>query len=364
MKRAYKSLLFFGTLQFCGNMIEYFQESTQKLVVYYIFPRGDKEKNMVRQYIDGKMIEEKKFYSPKNMLLCYIVLYINYIRILFMFYNSKEKFYVICGHPLFSFGRSWLHILRKFQIVYFIGDYYPGNNMINFFYRHISQYYHDKSKYAIYLTNRLNKKINGKLVMTKNRHTIMWGIDKKIIKRNLLSYNTICFVGVLRESQGIELLLQFLSKTPNVKLKILGSCDLRLFNKYKTLIKRLNISQRVIFPNRSYYGNELISQLQNCSVGFALYDTGSTSGTYYADPAKVKMYAQYNLPIIMTNAAEVADYIKKFNAGVIVETNVKSIQLGYDRIRNNYNYYKKGLAAFNNYFDYKIYYKEKFSFLE
>ena len=103
----YKSILFFGSLQFCGNLIEYFTEHSEKLVVYYIMPRHDAAQNMVRVYKNGVLEKEEKFYSPENIFLCYSLLYINYIKILFTDFTGKENFYVICGHPLFSFFNSF-----------------------------------------------------------------------------------------------------------------------------------------------------------------------------------------------------------------------------------------------------------------
>src|SRR6266480_3277228 len=170
-KFRYKNILFFGSLQFCGNLIEYFMENTEKLVVYYIMPRNASAQNMARIYKKGILQEQQKFYSPNNIILCYLMLYLNYLIILFKYFKRGDTFYIICGHPLFSFFNSFWKFFRNFKIVYFVGDYYPGTNYLNIIYRYVTNYYHKKSTYRTYLSDRLNQVMNGRVINTKNIKT-------------------------------------------------------------------------------------------------------------------------------------------------------------------------------------------------
>lgn len=365
-KYKYKNLLFFGTLQFCGNLTEYFLENCEKLVVYYVMPRHDTAQNMVRVFKKGVLKHERKFYSPSNIVLCYALLYINFVRILFWHFNKNETFFVFSGHPLFSFLKSLLTKFRKYEIVYFVGDYYPGTSLLNTFYRVVFSHYHKRSKYRIYLSDRLNKVINGKIINTKTMKTVMWGIDpiRTTSAKRVGRQIKLCFVGVLRESQGIELLLQTMKEYAPISLKLLGSSTSSLEKKYASYIKRHKLQKRVFFPRKSFYGQQLQREMAGCHIGIALYDTGPQNGTYYADPAKVKTYTQYNLPVIMTDAAQVTDYISKFRAGIIVASDIASVKRAIDTIVGNYNAYLRGVSAFNKYFNYRTYYNDKFQFLE
>lgn len=357
----YRNILLFGSLQFCGNIVEYFSENTEKLVVYYLMPRKGREPNMVRLFLQGNVKEEKVFYSPSTFLLCYIVLYGNFVWILFRYFSRNEKFFVICGHPLFSFFKSILRLFRQYKIVYFVGDYYPRRSLVNVIYQTVSHYYHDRACYRTYISDRLNKKYNRKVINTRNVKTVMWGINPSVYRdkdpRRALQ---LCFIGAIRPSHGLLLALELLKEKKDMKIKVLGTCEESLFKEYKKVIQKWGIEKQVYFPNRFIL--QLEEEAGNCHIGVALYTLNE--GTYYADPGKVKAYAQLGLPIIMTDAAEVAEYIKKFKAGEIVTSQKSSILQAILSIQENYPTYIQGLKKFNAYFNYKTYYPPRFAFLE
>ena len=174
----------------------------------------------------------------------------------------------------------------------------------------------------------------------------------------------LCFIGVLVESQGIDFLLNVVAKNKEVKLKLIGTGERAVVAKYKKLVERYKISDRVFFPNRFYYGSELARIVSDCHVGVGLYTIDPNAVTYYADPAKIKQYAEFGLPILMTDAAEVAQYLKRFHAGIIVERNVEAINRAIKEMKENYTAYLAGLKRFNEYFNYRKYYKKAFRFLE
>ncbi len=359
----YKNILHFGTLQFDGNHIEYFRANTEKLIVYYVMPRKGKEPNRVRFYLKGNLFDEKVFYSPDNFFLCYFYLYFNFLRILYWYFSRKEKFYIICGHPLFSFFKGTLQIFRKYELVYFVGDYYPGYSLLNIIYRTIFNYYHKQIKYRLYISDRLNKIINGTVIDNEHIKTIMWGVKPP---KKYATYTggllTLCFIGTIRETQGLKIVIELLRTKKDIKVKILGPCEERLFIKYKKLIATYKIEKQVYFPNKFFNMEQLEKETAECHIGVALYDV--IEAPYYSDPGKVKTYAQLGLPILMTDAAQVVKYIVKFNAGEIVQEHIESVVKGIELIKGNYQLYIKGLKKFNNYFNYKSYYPERFSFLE
>lgn len=343
--------------------MEYFIEHTEKLVIYYIMPRGGKEQNLVRCYDKKRMIYEKKFFSPGKMVLCYLLLYLNFIRIIFKFYSSKEKFYFICGHPLFSFLKSFLNIFRHFEVVYFVGDYYPGPKLLNIIYHFLSQHYHDRCRFKSYLSDRLNKIYNKKVINNNNIKTIMWGVKPAgIFPKDFNQGIKLCFIGAIRESHGLELLFKLLKFDRQLKVKILGTCEKNLFYKYQKIIKNFNLNSQIYFPNRFLSDSELESESKDCHIGMALYN--SDSGTRYSDPGKIKTYAQLGLPVIMTDTAEIVKYIKKFKAGEIVRRNISAINKAIYKIYNDYSSYQAGLKEFNDFFNYQVYYSKRFKFLE
>lgn len=357
----YKSIFMQGSLQFCGNIVEYFVENTEKLVVFYVMPRTGNEQNLIRLYNKGKLVEEKVVKSSKNLILCYICIYYNFVKILFSYFSRNEKFFVLAAHPLFLYFRSFLNLFRSYECVYSVDDYYPGYNPINVMYRIIAKYYHDRSRFRTYISDRLNKKMNGRIMQNKYIKTVMWGIKPpKTYKKQANRPITLCFIGAIRESHGIKLALDLLLKQKGLKIKILGTCPSHLFKKYQKLIKAYGISDRVYFPNK--FTENLEQEVKDCHMGIALYDI--RSGSYYSDPGKVKTYAQLGLPIVMTDVAEVAGYLIKFKAGVVVDERVESVWKGIQRIYKSYLVYMQGLERFNQYFTYTTYYARVFRFLE
>lgn len=360
-KFRYKTILMQGTLQYAGHIVEYFIENTDKLVVYYVMPRGSKESNMVRLYNKGKKIHEKELISSDNIILCYLLIYLNFLSILFGYFKRGERFFLLSAHPIFFFFRSILKLFRAYECVYFVGDYYPGNNIINVLYRTISQHYHDQTKYRTYISDRLNKKLNGKVINDAFVKTMMWGVKPPLHYRECQDgKKMLCFIGAIRESHGLRLVFNVLKERRDLFIKILGTCDKELFKEYDEIIHSLNIKKQVDFPNR--FIEDLEDATKDCFIGIALYDV--TSGTYYADPGKVKAYAQLAMPIVMTDVSETVRYIKRFKAGEIVEENVASVSKAIDAIFARYDTYVDGLKRFNRYFNYRTYYTHAYKFLE
>ena len=175
---------------------------------------------------------------------------------------------------------------------------------------------------------------------------------------------TILLVGVIRESQGLEFVFDFLKTNKDYSIKIIGEGDSRLFDKYKKTIKEYKIGDQVYFPNRFFEDSELEGVSKKCKVGIAVYDVDKTSATYYTDPGKVKTYASLGLPVIMSNISAVAPYVKKFGSGKVIEKNNKELRDAFVEINNNYAKYLEGVNKFNKYFFYETYYKKSFKFLE
>lgn len=368
MKKAkrYGNILTLATLQFNGHCLQYLIENSEKLAAFYILPRNGKVKNFVEFYVNSKLLEKRDLDSPKNIFLAYIFFYIQYLQILFKYFSSKEKVYFFNTLPVFFFFNSIVKLFRNMEIVYWVQDYWPMNDLSIRIFRRLMHHYHDHTRITIYLTDRINRKMNGRILSEKNKKTVMWGVDSKNVNYKRFPKKTIwlCFIGVMAQWQNIDFLLSLPAQNKNVNLKLIGSGDLLLVNKYKKMINEFKIQDRVYFPNEYYYGKQLLDQIKGCQIGIVLYEKNPNVATYFADPSKVKQYAEFGLPIIMTDAAEIAKYIKNFKAGIIVDKDIKSIDKAILDIKNNYQKYIDGLKKFNENFDYRTYYQKAFKFLE
>lgn len=364
MKQAfrYKNIFMYASLQFCGHIEEYFATHTEKLTVYIVMPRLKNRGNVVRVYKAGKLVEEKKVWSSDNIFLYYLSWLFHYWKFILVYFERREKFIVLSGHPISFFGMTLQKILRPgIRFAYWIGDYFPPVNFSLRLFEKLKKYYHDRVSYAYYLSDTINKIFNeGSVVENERKKTVMWGV-KPIIsgKRDVKGQLNILFVGLVKEGQGIEVLLSFLAKHSDYTLKIIGICSDVLFRNYQALIGQLRIGDRVFFPNKFYSDTELASAAKDCHIGIALYDTGKLNATYYTDPGKVKTYIEMGLPVVMTKTSAVAAYIRKYSCGEVIGHN-SQLPVALEKIVRRYDSYQKGIVAFTQAFAYESYYMSAF----
>lgn len=361
----YKNIILYSSHQWCGNIEKYFAENTINLYAVLVMPRVQNKDNVLRIYRQGKLSEEIPFALSENIFLFYILWFVHYLWILKKFFNRKEKVYVINFHPYTFMLGSIQKLFWNIVFVFWIADYFPPINRVLVWFEKAKKYYHDGMRYACYLGDGVNKIMNGKVMKTQFRQTIMWGVDPKKITRNVNKIkHTLLYVGVVRLNVGLDVVFQFLNQHKEYKLKIIGICDPVTYILYTSLIRDLNISKQVYFPNLFFFEKELDEMSKDCLVGLALYDTSNTSTIYYSDPGKVKAYAEMNLPVIISKTSSIMPYIKKFHAGEVIDRTPEGLYKAVVRIARNYDAYLRGLEAFNKFFYYEDYYAKHFRHLE
>lgn len=317
-------------------------------------------------YRQGRLVKEEKVWSSSNFFLYYVSWLCHYWKFILVYFERKEKFVVLSGHPISFFGMSLQKLLRpNARFAYWIGDYFPAVNVSLRLFEKLKKYYHDRVSYAYYLSATINKIFNeGNIVDNERKKTVMWGVKPIITKkRDFKGQLSILFVGLVKEGQGIEVLLSFLAKHSDYTLKIIGICRDELFENYQALIGQYEIGDRVFFPNKFYSDTELTELAKTCHVGIALYDTGKLNATYYTDPGKVKTYAELGLPIVMTDTSGIAFFVKRFGCGEVIKKE-EEIETALEKMRSHYGEYQQGLKKFLSYFAYNAYYRKSFNALE
>lgn len=360
----YKSIFLYASLQFCGNIEEYFVNNTEKLLVFILMPRIKNKNHLIRIYKRGKLIEEKKILLSETIFLHYPFWYITYLKFILTYFSKKDNVIVITSHPFSFIGMSLLKILRNVRFVFWI-EYFPRANLVLSLFDDLKKFYHKRADFTCYFGDRVNKLMNGEVLDTEKSKTILWGVKPQIKKKVFpKGKRTILFVGLIKESQGLDLIFQYLKDHKDYSLKIIGVCDDTLYDKYKKLFIKYGIDNQVYFPNKFFLEKELQQVSKECFVGVAPYTTGKGNGVYYVDPGKIKAYAELGLPIIMSNTSSILPYVKKYNAGEVIERNTSSLDHALKKIQQNYKEYLKGLEKFNEYFYFETYYPSKFKFLE
>lgn len=360
----YNSIFLYASLQFCGNIEEYFAEHTKKLIVFIVQPRIQNKDNLLRVYKGGILVEERKIELSENIFLYYFLWYIRYLQFLFTYFSKKDRVTVITSHPVSFFGMSLQRLLLGVRFFFWI-EYFPRVTFVLRLFDDLKRFYHNRVEFVGYFGDRLNKMMNGKVISTQRRKTVLWGIKPKIVRTGVPhGAPMLLFIGIVKESQGLDIVFEFLKTHRAYRLSILGMCDQNLYRRYKRLFKTHGIEKQIYFPNRFIPEEELQAMSKKCFVGVAPYTTGKDNGTYYIDPGKVKAYTEFGLPVVMSNTSSIVSYIKRFKAGEVINRDATDLARALERIRNNYPLYLEGVKKFNTYFYFDTYYQKKFAFLE
>ena len=192
----------------------------------------------------------------------------------------------------------------------------------------------------------------------------MWGLKPfPSLPPPPLSPFNLLFVGLIRPGQGLETLFYFLKGHGEYRLSLIGVGQPAYVAELQALLKQTGLNSRVFFPNRFYSEAALLEVSRMCHVGIALYDTGAENFTHYADPGKVKAYAEMRLPVLLTRISDIVPFVERFGSGEVID---RTDQMGeaLERIRLNYARYQAGVTRFNAQFEYERYYGEAFQALE
>ncbi len=362
---VYKRVFAYGSLQFCGHIKEYLVAHTADLMMFIVQPRVGSHANILRRYHDGAMVEERTVKSSQNLFLYYLLWYSNHVRELLSFCPKNRKTLVFGGHPVVFFGMGLLKLLRPLAFAYWIGDYFPSAHPVIRLYEWVKKRYHDRVDYAYYLTDAINRVMNdGTVVDEPRRRTVMWGLKPySAAPVPPLEPFILLFVGLIRPGQGLEALFEFLVLHPEYRLSLIGVGQPAYVAGLQERLRQAGLCNRVFFPNQFYSESELLEVARTCHVGIALYDTDPGNFTHYADPGKVKAYAEMHLPVLMTRISDIAPFVERFHSGKVIE-NEGQMGAALEEIRLHYAFFQEGLEAFNGHFAYEQHYGRAFRSLE
>ena len=362
----YESIFSHASFQFCGHIDEYLIANTRRLCLLYCQPRFGEHHHTLRVYEEGRLLEERAVPSSQRLLPYYLLwLWHHNVELWRFTRGQKARTLVFCGHPVAFFGNVFMRLFRKIACAYWIGDYFPGNGIVIRMYERLKRFYHDHVQFAYYLTDAINRQFNGGRVREEDgRRTVMWGLApfKDCISPRTGS-KRILFVGLVRNGQGVEKMLEFIASHGDYSLALVGVAANGYEKTVHSEMERLGISARVYFENRFHPEDELREIAKTCCCGMALYDLSDDNFTHYADPGKVKAYMELGLPVVMTRISDIVPYVERFKAGEVVDS-PDDVCPAIELIAADPQTYSRGVAAFNDPFSYASYYAESFKALE
>lgn len=345
-----------------GHFVEYFIKNSENLYLFLMPLSHQPPKITLQHYSKGKLSDEKVFffYKGKSPFLRYFFFYAYYLCVIF--FVLPRKSIVLATTPQYCIFSSVFRIIKKVEIVYHVGDYYPNEKGIMAIYQFLIHYYNSRLPYVVYCSPVLEKLLHtGKEKVNGNRDYWVFGVDNKKIKRKPRR-NRLGYIGVLRDGQGIPIIFDALMENPQLTLEIIGEGP--LLPHLKKEVERLQLSPRVKFWGLLQVENKITSVASKWQIGLAPYDPSIRNMTYYGDPSKVKFYLEYRLPVIMTKITYLYKDLQNYQAGVPIDYDTQSLLNAILTIQKKYPAYQKGVDEIITKYEYNTLYDGKFRFMK
>lgn len=360
----YKKIAYFTpiTFQDVGGIVKYFVDNSEEFFLYLYPPSYRNQPSIIKHYKSGSLMttENVWLYKGNNKVIIHFFYYFYYIYFLIKYRINRTI--ILFYFPIFLFLNSIINVLTSNKYVFWIWDYFPSNSQIMIIYNLIVKHYNNKLKYVIYLSPALNKLYSKKENYNTNNHrdTITLGIENIKIERSPKK-NLIGYIGNLRGGQGLEQFLKFIKCDKHLNFQLIGDGPIKI--QLEEYVKKNKIKNRVQFLG--FLKNEKITDaISKWQVAIAPYALDVNSSVPYADPGKLKLYIQYEIPIIVTkiNNYFYEDLLKN-SGGVGIELEFFSFVNALKTIQKNYPRYSKGTVKLKTKYYYKRYYDKKFQFL-
>lgn len=351
----YESIFAHASFQFCGHIDEYLIANTRRLTLVRFQTRFGKGSHLLQRYEEGRLVEERRLPSARNIFIYYLLWFYHHNRELWRCaHGTSARTVALFTHPIGCFGMGLQRLLGRVRYAFWVWDWFPPLRLSLKIYAAVLRFYAKRVDSLYALTPAIAAKIGGsaKVAMLGMKRLPCADIDRSASR-------CILVVGQLRHGQGIEGVLEFMRSHEEYSLSLLGAAAHGFESEIEARIKEWHLEGRVTFPNRFVTQDELSSSAAKCFCGLALYDTGADNFTHYADPGKVKSYLEMGLPVVMTRISDIVPYVEKFKAGEVVDS-VSELPTALGRIAASPQTYTEGVRAFTSYFDYNEYYNANF----
>lgn len=138
--------------------------------------------------------------------------------------------------------------------------------------------------------------------------------------------HTLVFMGHLLEKQGVQEVIkaipEIVEAIPDFRFKVVGSGPFK--SRLEELVREVGVGDYVEFMGYIEEHREVEEILSKCALAVALYNSQDTF-TYYADPAKLKVYLACGLPVLVTDVPHNAWEIEKQGCGRVIVCRAEDI---------------------------------------
>ena len=369
----------FAPYQNTGRIFDYILSNFKQVIVFTFNFNKLSEKQTPSElfiYNEGKLVLRKSLFQlPISQSLLFTLLPVRSLlisaQVVYHLLRLRKQYKPLgIFFTVNAFTAFVGNILRNFGVVsktiVWVWDYYPPmhQNKIIMLMRWIYWQFDKqitKSDSVVFLNERLQDLRKNIGILPKSKSYPIVPIGTVPQKARLKEKNTILgFVGVVKKSQGLDLVFDSLKKkslTEKFSLIVVGGGpDLSHIKK-----RASNSNVSVIYSGYVDDEDKIIEILKDCTIGIAPYVPEESNVSYYGDPSKIKLYLSVGLPVITTDVFVFAKEIKKYKAGVIIDYfDPSSLQKAIEVINNNYSIYSQNAIKLARKYQYQKIYKTLF----
>ncbi len=369
-----------------GHVFDFLKERFARVIVFIFnfHSLGRLSKSSTLSiYEHGKLISRRPLLTFTPHLPVYLVFLLlplrsilNGLQIFYYTYRVKKRFGEIHYYFTVNAFTAWIgNILRKTgfvdRTVFWVWDYYPPKHADKIVMLMRSIYWQfDRaalsSNRVVFLNERLMK-LRQKIAIPQGLSypTVPIGtLPIRTIPQREIARPTLSFVGVVKQSQGLDMLFDssdlLTGVYPHLEVHIIGSGPDEGYFQKRARHTPLNVTFHGYLDDE----RQIARILRKQHIGLALYKPDPSNVSYFGDPSKIKDYLSFGIPVITTNVFEFSKEIARTGAGMIVKYGdkndfVKAVQT----ILNDYRSFSKNAHGLSRKYHYQKIYPALFSSL-
>ena len=362
----------FSLTSFTEHLEEYLvQRKIERffIIQHPLHPIPGRSQSVSRMYKKGKL-QKKKIANVSSVLNGWNYIKASLLTIWWVLISKEQWDLYVGNNGLNTVAGLILKRLGKVKtVVFYSVDFVPSrfNNST------LNAIYHWVDKISVIYSDKVWL-LSPRMVRGRREYL---GLDKKYDEKQILfpegvwidrihratdkevKKDVAIFVGTLVKRMGVQLVIEsipyILKKIPNFKLIIIGKGPYR--TDLEKLIDKLDLGDHVVFKGFVESHREIENIVATCAVGLAAYTTDESGLTFYADPAKTKLYLGSGIPIVMTDSFYNAHDIADAGAGVLVKDNETEIAKGILKIigsKKELSNFRKNAIKFAGKFDWPL----------
>lgn len=298
--------------------------------------------------------------------LIFLIQIIRYGIIIKNTYGVIDDFFTVNAYT------AWCGlVLKKLRIVkrtiFWVWDYYPpiDRNKVVMFMRWLYWQF-DKlgthSDKIIFLNSKLLTLRKSIHVITGKKKYPIVGIGTTLHRIKFRhKHISLLFIGVLKRSQGLDLILDNSSAIkkhfPDIEIHIIGSGPDEKYFRARAGQSEIPIHFHGLL---NVYSQKAIDIIKKTNIGVALYKPEPGNVSYFGDPSKIKNYLSFGLPVVTTDVFEFSKEIRKSKAGLVIPYRKDSLIQSLDKISRRYNAYTYQSYALAKKYNYAVTYETMF----